>query len=108
MCTAPWTVELQSAPDTTVRRLVFNRICLKGHVLQAEVQRQTQQRRQQQLESARRSSSLVWRLILQGWLKGAYAFADHTRNALILSVFAFKVSCNCCCSDCLHHDFEQA
>lgn len=45
------------------------------------------------MDSARRSSSLVWRLLSQGWLKCAYAFADHTRNALILSVFAFKV-CN--------------
>lgn len=60
-------------------------------LLQVEVQRQKQQRRQQQLESAQRSSSVIWRLLSQGWLRSAYAFADHTRNALILSVFAFKV-----------------
>lgn len=58
---------------------------------QVEVQRRTQQRRQQQLDSARRSQSVIWRLLSQGWLRCAYAFADHTRNALILSVFAFKV-----------------
>ena len=59
--------------------------------MQVEVDRQKQQRRQLQLETARRSSSVLWRLLSQGWLKSAYAFADHTRNALILSVFAFKV-----------------
>ena len=60
---------------------------------QVEVQRQKRQRRQQQLESAQRSSSVIWRLLSQGWLRSTYAVADHTRNALILSVFAFKVCC---------------
>lgn len=32
-------------------------------------------------------ASLLYRL----WLKATFALADHTRNALILSVFAFKV-----------------
>lgn len=59
--------------------------------LQIEVQRQQQQRRQLQLEAAQRSPSVILRLLSQGWLKSTYAFADHTRNALILSVFAFKV-----------------
>ncbi|KAL3154018.1 hypothetical protein ABBQ32_013570 [Trebouxia sp. C0010 RCD-2024] len=56
-----------------------------------EVQRQQQQRRQLQLEAAQRSPSVILRLLSQGWLKSTYAFADHTRNALILSVFAFKL-----------------
>lgn len=59
--------------------------------MQIEVQRQKQQRRQLQLEAAQRSPSVILRLLSQGWLKSTYAFADHTRNALILSVFAFKV-----------------
>lgn len=60
------------------------------------MQRQKQQRRQQQLDTARSSPSVIWQLVSQGWLRCAYAFADHTRNALILSVFAFKVSCRAC------------
>ncbi len=75
---------------------VNSSVCRHVHIysncMQVEVQRQKQQRRQQQLQSAQRSSSVIWRLISQGWLKSTYAFADHTRNALILSVFAFKVS----------------
>ena len=59
--------------------------------MQIEVQRQKQQRRQLQLEASQRSPSVILRLLSQGWLKSTYAFADHTRNALILSVFAFKV-----------------
>jgi hypothetical protein len=33
----------------------------------------------------------LWRLLRQGWARAGYAAADHTRSALILSVFAFKV-----------------
>lgn len=33
----------------------------------------------------------LWRLLRQGWVRAGYAVADHTRGALILSVFAFKV-----------------
>lgn len=83
---------LDSSPfyTPTLHLLRQNIVRVSGQEM-VEVQRQKQQRRQQQVESARRSSSVIWRLLSQGWLKCAYAFADHTRNALILSVFAFKL-----------------
>lgn len=48
--------------------------------------------REASLQKARDSASLLWRLIRQGYLRASWLFTDHTRNALILSVFAFKVN----------------
>lgn len=58
---------------------------------QVEVQRRKQRQRQQQLQGALQSGPWLVRVLRQGWLHSSYALADHTRNALILSVFAFKV-----------------
>jgi peroxin-12 len=60
---------------------------------------QTQQDRDRLQRRAERLSRLghpeggpwLWRLLRQGWARAGYAAADHTRSALILSVFAFKV-----------------
>lgn len=83
---------LDSTPFyTPVLHLLGQNIVRVSGQEMVEVQRQKQQRRQLQLEAAQRSPSVLWRLLSQGWLKSAYAFADHTRNALILSVFAFKL-----------------
>ena len=66
------------------------------------MQRRKQRQRQQQLQAALQSGPWLVRVLRQGWLHSSYALADHTRNALILSVFAFKV-CTCldrrfCCA----------
>ncbi|KAK9801364.1 hypothetical protein WJX73_000250 [Symbiochloris irregularis] len=55
-----------------------------------EAQRRTSDRRKRQLH---RAGMQYWPLaILQRlWLRASYGLADHTRNALILSVFAFKL-----------------
>ncbi|DBB06285.1 TPA: hypothetical protein ACH3X1_011860 [Trebouxia sp. C0004] len=83
---------LDSSPFyTPILHLLGQNIVRVSGPEMVEVQRQKQQRRQQQLQSAQQSSSVLWRLVSQGWLRSAYAFADHTRNALILSVFAFKL-----------------
>ena len=58
---------------------------------QVEVQRRKQRQRQHQLQAALQSGPWLLRVLRQGWLHSSYALADHTRNALILSVFAFKV-----------------
>ena len=58
---------------------------------QVEVQRRKQRQRQHQLQAALQSGPWLVRVLRQGWLHSSYALADHTRNALILSVFAFKV-----------------
>lgn len=47
--------------------------------------------RQQQLGSTQQSWPAMLHLLRRGWLRAAWAVADHTRNALILSVFGFKV-----------------
>ncbi len=39
----------------------------------------------------RGSGNLVMRLAQEGLLRAGYAFTDHTRNALILAIFGFKV-----------------
>ena len=55
------------------------------------MQRRKQRLRQHQLQAALQSGPWLVRVLRQGWLHSSYALADHTRNALILSVFAFKV-----------------
>ena len=58
---------------------------------QVEAERTKRFRRAQQLGNARAGSSSSGSVARQAWLFAGYALADHTRNALILSVFAFKV-----------------
>ena len=61
------------------------------HFMQASTERQKQASRRSQL---RRAKTGFW---LTSWLrwasmKAGYILSDHTRNALILAVFAFKVN----------------
>ena len=58
--------------------------------LQVEAERSTRSRRAAELGRARAKGALPARLAREGFLRAGYALADHTRNALILSVFAFK------------------
>lgn len=62
---------------------------ISGGELQA-VDRARARQREAALRRARDSASLLWRLVRQGYLRASWLFTDHTRNALILSVFAFK------------------
>lgn len=57
-------------------------------------ERARQQRRADRLArlAAPGGGNWLWRLMRRGWVQAGYAVADHTRSALILSVFAFKVS----------------
>ena len=55
-----------------------------------EAERSTRARRAAELARARAKGALPVRLAREGVLRAGHALADHTRNALILSVFAFK------------------
>ncbi len=57
---------------------------------QVAAERTTRARRGTELARARARGPLPARLLREGALRAGYALADHTRNALILSVFAFK------------------
>jgi hypothetical protein len=58
-------------------------------------QRQQQLARIQQQQQQQRRHRLWPRPLLQRmWLLGGNLAADHLRNALILSVFGFKVRCS--------------
>jgi len=57
---------------------------------QVAAERITRARRGAELVRARARGPLPARLLREGALRAGYALADHTRNALILSVFAFK------------------
>lgn len=59
--------------------------------LQAAVEQERARQREAALLKAREGASLLWSLAKQGYLRAAWLLTDHTRNALILSVFAFKV-----------------
>lgn len=50
--------------------------------------------REAALDKARQTASLLGRLLKLGYLRASWLFTDHTHNALILSVFAFKVGFN--------------
>ncbi|KAK9810536.1 hypothetical protein WJX72_012327 [[Myrmecia] bisecta] len=56
-----------------------------------EAERQKQRQRRQQLQGIRQSSGPLIRWVKKAWTRSSFLFADHTRNALILSVFAFKL-----------------
>ena len=58
---------------------------------QAAVEQERARHREAALVKAREGASLLWSLAKQGYLRAAWLLTDHTRNALILSVFAFKV-----------------
>ncbi len=58
---------------------------------QAEADRLKADSRGRQLARARSGGLLLTRLLREALLRAGHAVADHTRNALILSVFAFKV-----------------
>ena len=62
---------------------------------QAEADRRKAESRGLQLARARGGGLLLARLLREALLRAGYAVADHTRNALILSVFAFKVRSAC-------------
>lgn len=55
---------------------------------EAEVHRR--QERQQALSDAVSRGNFLQKVFQQAWLRGGYLLADHTRNALIISVFAYK------------------
>jgi hypothetical protein len=62
------------------------------HLDQVQAERAKQQARQRELGAVRSGSSLlIKRLAQEGLLRAGYALSDHTRNALILAVFGFKV-----------------
>ena len=57
-----------------------------------QAERAKQQARQRELGGVRASSGfLLRRWVQEGLLRAGYALSDHTRNALILAVFGFKV-----------------
>lgn len=71
-----------------------NRVfCVLRVLLQMQQKQARQQRRADRLARLAGPSggSWLWRLLRRGWVQAGYAVADHTRSALILSVFAFKV-----------------
>lgn len=55
-------------------------------------ERSKRQERRQQLLGVRSQGNFLWRALHEGLLRANYLFADHTRNALILAVFGFRVS----------------
>ena len=61
-------------------------------VLQVLSERSKRQDRRQQLLGVRSQGNLLWRALQEGALRANYLFTDHTRNALILAVFGFRVS----------------
>jgi hypothetical protein len=65
-------------------------------LLQAAMEKHKQQQRQQQLARIQQQQQrhMLWPLqqLQRLWLLGGNLAADHLRNALILSVFGFKVS----------------
>ncbi|KAK9841404.1 hypothetical protein WJX74_005170 [Apatococcus lobatus] len=54
-------------------------------------ERKKAQVRQHQLGRTHQSRPAMLQLLRRGWLRASWAVADHTRNALILSVFGFKL-----------------
>lgn len=58
---------------------------------QVQAEREKRQQRRSQLKRVGQGARLR-SFMQQCLMRVGYVFADHTRNALILSVFAFKVS----------------
>ena len=72
--------------------------------LQVLSERNKQQQRRAQLLDARSQGNFLLRLLQEGLLRANYLFTDHTRNALILAVFGFRVSCYLNFSSFVVHD----
>ncbi|KAK9916810.1 hypothetical protein WJX75_007322 [Coccomyxa subellipsoidea] len=70
---------------------------LRQHVERASGQqlvladRAKRQQRRQEIVGVRSSGNFIVRLVQEGLLRTGYAFSDHTRNALILAIFGFKL-----------------
>jgi hypothetical protein len=75
-------------PGCSTRDCVLS--CTPEWRAQVAAERTTRARRGAELARARARGPLPARLLREGALRAGYALADHTRNALILSVFAFK------------------
>ena len=63
-----------------------------ANALQVLSERSKRQQRRQQLLGVRSQGNVLWRALQEGLLRANYLFTDHTRNALILAVFGFRVS----------------
>jgi hypothetical protein len=57
--------------------------------------RAKRQQRRAELLGVRSQGNFLFRVLHEGMLRANYLFTDHTRNALILAVFGFRVSCQC-------------
>ena len=77
-------------------------------LLQVLSERNKQQQRRAQLLDARSQGNFLLRLLQEGLLRANYLFTDHTRNALILAVFGFRVSCCVDSSPLVVHDIYCA
>jgi hypothetical protein len=66
-------------------------VLTQSDTTQAEAQRHKTAVRSGELAAVRGSGPALLRLLREAAARAGYLFADHTRNALILSVFAFKV-----------------
>ncbi|CAL8466830.1 g6366 [Coccomyxa elongata] len=70
---------------------------LRQHVERASGQqlaladRAKRQQRRQEITGVRSSGNFIVRLVQEGVLRAGYALSDHTRNALILAIFGFKL-----------------
>ena len=60
--------------------------------LQVLSERNKRQQRRAQLLDVRSQGNFLLRLLQEGLLRANYLFTDHTRNALILAVFGFRVN----------------
>ena len=67
-------------------------------LLQVLSERNKRQQRRAQLLDARSQGNYLFRLLQEALLRANYLFTDHTRNALILAVFGFRVSHSLECS----------
>ncbi len=56
-----------------------------------EAERAKQAARARELAGVRGGGGFLSRLAQEGLLRAGYALSDHTRNALILAIFGFKV-----------------
>ena len=63
-------------------------------------ERSKRQERRQQLLGVRSQGNFLWRALHEGLLRANYLFTDHTRNALILAVFGFRVRHTVCSPLC--------
>ena len=60
-------------------------------LLQAQMGREAAERRQKQLAAAGARRSAAASLLQRAWLRVRHAVSDHSRSALILALFGFKL-----------------